>query len=339
MSRGRLWLKAAGAAAGAAVLPLLILGCGGPKPDPTSAGSPNDPNWPDKPGPKVVVSFAPLYCLAVNVAGDDAVVKNVMTTTGPHDFNPTTDDIKVLTKAEIFFVIGLGLDEDKAELMKKGSSNDKLKIVELGEKLPADKLCEGKCEHADHGKDAKHDHNHGKDPHVWLSPDHAALMVNLIRDELKAADPVHAAGYDTRAAAYVAKLNALKADGLALLKDKKDNRLVSFHDSLAYFEQAYKLEIRGVLTQKPGQEPDQKKKLINVCTDETKPTRVIAVEPQYSTSTSGETLKKELLNKGVKDPELVEIDPLETVRPDELTPDWYEKKMRANLAALAKALR
>ena len=336
MSRERVWLKAAGVAAVAAVLPLLIIGCG-KKSDPANANNPNDPNWPDRPGPKVVVSFAPLYCFAVNVAGDDAVVKNVMTTTGPHDFNPTADDVKMLTKAEIFFVIGLGLDEDKAETMKKGASNDKLRIVELGEKLPKEKLCEGKCEH---DKDAKHDHDHDKDPHVWLSPDHAALMVNLIRDELKAADPAHAAGYDARAAAYIVKLNAMKADGLALLKDKQNKRLVSFHDSLAYFEQAYDLKVMGVLTKKPGQEPDEKqmKKLIRLCADEQNPIRVIAVEPQYSTSTSGETLRKELLNKGVKDPVLVEIDPLETVRPDELTPDWYEKKMRANLDALAKAL-
>ena len=40
--------------------------------------------WPDHPGPKVVVSFAPYYCFAVNVAGDDAVVKNMMAATGPH---------------------------------------------------------------------------------------------------------------------------------------------------------------------------------------------------------------------------------------------------------------
>ena len=171
MSGARLWLKAAGVTAVAAILPLIILGCG-KKGDSANNGGPNDPNWPDRPGPKVVVSFAPLYCFAANVAGDDAVIKNVMTTTGPHDFNPTAADVKMITKAEIFFVVGLGLDEDKAEKMKEGASNDKLKIVQLGKAVPADKLCEGKCNH-DH-KDGKHDH--GKDEHVWLSPDHAALM-------------------------------------------------------------------------------------------------------------------------------------------------------------------
>src|SRR5438309_1428171 len=79
------------------------------------------------------------------------------------------------------------------------------------------------------------DHKHDTDPHVWLSPDHAVLMVNTIRDALKEADPAHAAGYDQRAAAYVAKLTALKTYGVDKFKSKRDNRLVSFHDSLAYF--------------------------------------------------------------------------------------------------------
>lgn len=316
----------------AALASIVVIGCVG-KPD-----AAKDPIWPaDHKGPRVVVSFAPLYCFAVNVAGDDAVVRNVMTTTGPHDFNPTEREVKLVTQADLFFLVGLGLDERQAEMMKTGSGNDKLKLVELAEKLPKDKLCEGKCTHEHHGADHKHD----LDPHVWLSPDHAVLMVNLIRDELKAKDPAHAAGYDARAAAYVKKLEAVKADGLALMKDKKDNRLISFHDSMAYFEKAYNLEVRDVLTKKPGQEPDEKsmKKLIRIATDENKPTRVIAVEPQYSTSTSGETLKKELTAKGVKDVVLVEFDTLETVKPDDLTPDWYERKMRANLKALADALK
>lgn len=333
MRPGRLWHKAAGAALLGVVLPLVMFGCGGIRKNPGG-----EADWPEG-KTRVVTSFAPLYCFAVNVAGDDAAVRNVMTTTGPHDFNPTEEDARRVAKADLFFVVGLGLDESKAELMKKGSGNAKLKVVELGEKLPKEKLCEGFCNHADHKNDPNH--KHGKDPHVWLSPDHAVLLVNLIRDELKAADPAHAAGYDQRAAAYVAKLNQLKSDGLAMLKDKKERRLVTFHDSMAYFADAYDIEIRDVITLMPGQEPDQKKlqQTIRICTNEDKPTRLIATEPQYSTSNSGETLRKELVANGLKDAATVEFDTLETVKPDDLTPDWYERKMRDNLKALAEKMK
>jgi zinc transport system substrate-binding protein len=324
---GRLWLKAAGAASIAAVTSLLLLGCGGKKPD---------ADWPDTPQTRVVVSFAPLYCFATNVAGEDAVVKNVMTTTGPHDFNPTDEHARLVSRAHLLFGVGMGLDDRQLDLMKKGAGNTGLEVVALSRKIPKDKFLEGHCDHANHAADHKHD----DDPHVWLSPDLAILMVNELRDVMKWRDAKNSEGYDRRAAEYVKKLEALKAYGLEKFKGKKDNRLVSFHDSLAYFEKCYGLEIRGVLTQKPGQEPDDKqmKKLIRICTDETKPTRVIAVEPQYSNSTSGEALRKELVAKGVKNPVLVQFDTLETVPPSELTPDWYEKKMRENIDALAAAL-
>ena len=331
MNSGQLWLKAVFVGAVVTAIPLLIFGCKG-------TTDPNSATWPDHPGPKVVVSFAPLYCFAVNVAGDDAVVKNLMTSKGPHDFDPTEADVKLISKADIFFVVGLGLDEKKADKMKGGSGNSKLKVVELGEKLDKDCLCEGRCTHDEHHEG---EHEHGIDPHVWLSPDHAAMLVNIIRDELKAADPAHAAGYESRAAAYITKLNALKTYGLDKLKDKQDRRIVSFHDSLAYFEKTYKVKVKGVLTKNPGQEPDAKemKELIKICTNKDAPVRVIATEPQYSTSTSGEALRKELVAKGVKDPELVEFDPLETVRPEDLTADWYEKKMRENIDKLAEKLK
>ena len=330
MFRGRLRVKAAAVAVVAAVLPLALIGCG-PRPNVAE-------DWPDKPGPKVAVSFAPLYCFAANVAGDDATVRNIMSGTGPHDFNPTEQEARRVAKADLFFVVGLGLDEGKAEQMKKGSGNANLKVIELGERLPKGMLCEGTCTHEEHQGEKGHEgHDHGFDPHLWLSPDHAAKMVEVIRDELIQADPAHKDGYERRAAEYVAKLKQLIADGLAMLKGKKDNRLITFHDSLAYFADCFKLEIRGVLTKTPGQEPTEAemKKLIRICTDEHKPTRLIAVEPQYSTSTSGETLRKELAAKGVENPQLAEIDTLETVKPGDLTPDWYEQRMRANLAELA----
>lgn len=333
MQGGRLLLKTAAAGALVAALPLLLVGCNG---DPRGSGASAD--WPDRPGPKVVVSFAPLYCFAANVAGDDAVVRNVMTSKGPHDFDPTTADVRLVSKGDLFFVVGLGLDDKKAETMQEGSGNKGLKLVKLGDKLDKKDLCEGRCTH-DHGDHA--DHDHGIDPHVWLSPDHAAMFVNTIRDELKEADPAHAAGYEARAAAYVAKLKALKAYGVDQFKAKQDKRLVSFHDSLAYFEEAFQLDVRGVLTKKPGQEPEAKemKQLIKICTKKTAPVRVIATEPQYSNSSSAEVLRKELAANGVVDPVLVEFDPLETVRPDELTADWYEKKMRENIDRLAEKMK
>jgi ABC-type Zn uptake system ZnuABC Zn-binding protein ZnuA len=293
-----------------------------------------------------VVSFAPYYCFAASVAGSDATVKPLMTTSGPHHFQPTDRDARLLTKADLFFINGLGLEGDRPEDLKRGSNNKTLKIINLGARIPAGKLLEGSAHHV-HGEAHQDGHekegpdDHPKDPHVWLSPEYAVYLVEGIRDELKAADPAHAEGYDRRAKEYIARLEKLKADGIEMLKDKKDRRLVTFHESLAYFAKTYDLNIVGVVEKTPGSEPNpmQMKELVAYCADEKRPVRLVTVEPQYSTSNAGSEVIKTLAYHKVPDPQLVEFDTLETVVPDQLRPEWYEEKMRANLNALAEKMK
>jgi ABC-type Zn uptake system ZnuABC Zn-binding protein ZnuA len=123
-----------------------------------------------------------------------------------------------------------------------------------------------------------------------------------------------------------------------MLKDKKDRKIVTFHDSMTYFAKTFDLKIVGVVQKNPGTEPNDKqlRTLIALCADPSDPVRVICAEPQYGTSNSAEALLNELRRAKVPDPVLVELDPLETVKPEELKdPEWYETKMRANLRALA----
>lgn len=303
----------------------------------------SDEVWPaNHPGPKVVASFAPLYCFALNVAGDDAVVRPLMTTAGPHHFNPTDKDARLLRQADLFLINGLNLEGDRPEKLRQASHNTRLRIVDLSSRIPASMLVEGSCCHHEHGDDdEEHEHEHGYDPHVWLSPEYAIWQVEMLRDALKEVDPAHAEGYQQRAVEYTRRLRQLVEEGRTLLLSKKDRSLVTFHESLAYFARTYQLNVVGVVQKNPGVEPSDKqlKKLISLCADDKRPVRVISVEPQYSNSHSGHELIKELQRRGVPQPVLVEIDTLETAPLHDLTPDWYERRMRANLEALARALR
>ena len=222
----------------------------------TPGCSSRDDVWPkDHAGPKVVVSFAPLYCFAENVAGDDAVVQNMMTTSGPHHFNPTDRDAQLLARADLFLINGLGLEGDKPASLAKSSGNKKLKVIDLGSHIPEAKLLEGSCHH-DHGGGQAHDHE--KDPHVWLSPDYAILQVEATRDAYKEADPAHAAGYDKRAGEYIKKLQQLKADGLAMFKEKTDRNIVTFHDSMTYFAKIVRHQHRRRGAEEPGHGTQQR---------------------------------------------------------------------------------
>lgn len=311
-------------------LTLLLGGCGS-----------SENGWPDKPGPKVAVSFPPLYSFALNVAGDEAAVRTIMTSHGPHHFDPKPSDHRLLHGADAFFINGLTLDEQTAKLMKNGSGNRDLRIINLGEKINQDDLEEG-CDCHHEGEDGHtHTHAHSTDPHVWLALEMAELQVNGIRDGLKELAPDRAAGYDRRAAEYAAKLRALRDEGKAMFKDKKDRRFVTFHGSLAYFARSFDLDIAEVIQKTPGKEPTGKElqHIVDVCLEYKPPVRVIAVEPQYTSQAAAKRILDELRQKGVADAELVEIDPLETANEADLSAGWYEAKMRANIAALAKALK
>jgi ABC-type Zn uptake system ZnuABC Zn-binding protein ZnuA len=317
----------AGRIALAAGLALAVAaGCSKPAADP----------WPAKPGKRVLVSFAPLYSFTTAVAGDDANVVALMNEVGPHHYDATERDALLVSRADLFLINGLGLEDELARKLVSGTGNKAVKLVALGESIPADMRLKGECHH--HG-DGEHNHHHGDDPHVWLGVPQAIICVEKIRDELKAIDPERAAGYDTRAAEYVAKLRKLHADGTAMLKGKTERKIVTFHESLNYFAQTYGLDVVGVIEEIAGSEPnaEELKEIVEQCKDNK--VRVIAVEPQYPHTTSARVILNELKRQGVADPAFVEIDPLETAPGNELSADLYEKRMRANLENLAKALK
>lgn len=295
--------------------------------------------WPEGKSPRVLVSFPPLYCFAVNVAGDDAAVLSLLKTTGPHDFQPTTHDTLKLRRADLFFVNGLELDEHFAKRLKNNSGNSGLPLIELGERVK-NKIAIGK--EKEDGHDHKHDghaHHHGEyDPHMWLGIPEAIVYVQAIRDELKAKNPADASGYDRRAAEYIQKLEKLHADGKAALSVVKpaDRKLISFHDSLRYFARAFDVQVAGVMEMRAGVAPDanELRKLIELCQKEN--VRVIAVEPQYPQD-NAKLLRDSAMKKGVADVRIIEIDPIETAAIEEFGPDLYENKMRANIEQLQKA--
>jgi zinc transport system substrate-binding protein len=294
-----------------------------------------DDVWPRTGKKRVLASFPPLYCFTQNVAGDDVDVRCLLTLTGPHDFQWTSREILLRDKANLMLCNGLGLDE-WATTQHAKKDPDHAKIVEVAELLPQDQL-RAMSKDADDG----HGHKHGEyDPHVWLGPPQAKTMVAKIADELSELDPAHKKGYQERAKAYSDKLDDLHEYGKTAFKAKKNRNIVTTHDSLGYFADAFGLKVVGTIQKKAGTDVDSRgfTELIKTCKDHD--VSVIAVEPQYSKARA-ESLKRELDKKGIA-VELIEIDPLETAPaaagkadPD---PGYYLATMRRNIDNLAKAL-
>ncbi len=294
---------------------------------------------------KVVVSFPPLANFVKNVAGDHAAIISLGTTNGPHDYAYNVKDARYLHKADLFFALGLGLDNGYCDKTQANCGNDKLRYIKLGDKidesahdllLPFGKP-EAKKEEGHEKPGHAHAHEHEDDPHIWLGTKTACKMAELIRDELVQLEKKNAQDFERNAAEFCAKLKALPAEFNPKLTAKKNNKLLTFHDSLGYFAASFDVKIVGHVENDPGEDPSPgaMKKLLNLCKD-TNPA-AITVEPQYKADVVGRI--KEELKKENLDIKIIQIDPLETATLDEIKDkDWYLNKMRANLQRLVDEL-
>jgi ABC-type Zn uptake system ZnuABC Zn-binding protein ZnuA len=330
-----LWLVAP-----ALVLLLGLSGCVGPQ----------NP-WGDAPSPRVIVTIPPLYSFVKNVGGKHVAIRCLCTSTGPHQYEPGTMDSIQFRTANLFLAIGLKLDDKFADKMATQSQNAQLHYIKLGDALPAHlKLkADEHDEHDEHGKDDKedkkddkhggdHHHEHGDiDPHVWLGIEQAKAMVAQVRDALIEADSnaEHQKDYRENAGKYIERLDDLVGKGKKLLSDKKNKKIISFHESLQYFSRTFDLKVVDVFEQAPGSDPSATvlARLQHEVEKDDGP-RVIAIEPQYDAS----KYKDKLGNK-VK-VEWVIVDPLETADEKGLKDDnWYETKILHSIEALAEKLR
>jgi len=315
------------------LLAVLVPGCS--KPD----------RWKDVAGgpTKVLVSFPPLYCFAKNVAGDQAKVLSLLTTQGPHDFQPTAADAVLARDANVLLYNGLELDDFVLKIASS-SGNSQLAAVAVADAIPRDQRLK-MAAHDHHAHDHAHGHAHGGhdhhhhgeyDPHVWLGIPQAIAMVEKVDATFQKMDKANAAKYAERAAKYIDELKALQQYGKDKLAGKMNRKLVTMHESLGYFAKSFDLDIVGSIQLRPNVEPDAATmaNLVKICKE--KDVRVIAVEPQYPKGPA-QTLQRELARHKLE-VGLIEIDPFETAETGVLNEKMYVEVMKKNIDNLAKGL-
>jgi zinc transport system substrate-binding protein len=284
---------------------------------------------------KVAVSFPALYSLAANVVGDTGTVLSVKSTQGAHGSEVTAAERKVVEQADVLFINGLGLDDEFARKLRESSANSTVTVVKLGDTLNKKKHSlmihsDGAC------GEGEEEHDHGDhDPHVWMGLQQAVRYVDYIAAALGEKYPQHKDTFAANAEKYKDKLKAIQAEGEAALAGTRpeDRKLVTAHGSMAYFADTFDMTVVDFIQKAAGKEPTKKQldELVAKCKKES--VRVIASEPQFSKLGGVKTLADELTREGVK-VTVIELDNLETATAEELKPDWYETKMRANIAAL-----
>ena len=288
------------------VLSVALVGCGGTdKPAEKKTAEPF----------RIVTSFYPMYVATINITdGVDGVEVYNMTkpqTGCLHDYQLMTEDMKTLEKADAFVINGAGMEDfmDKVTEQQK-----KLKVID-----------------ASRGIELIHDDEEGDNPHVWLSVTDAITQVRNIADQLKEADPTHAATYEKNAAAYIEKLTSLKSEMHAALDTVPHKDIVTFHEAFPYFAKEFNLNIIGVVEREPGTEPTPTELQETIEQVNALPTKVLFTEPQYSPA-AAETIARET---GAK---IYTLDPVVTGEATPAAKNAYIDTMKKNMEVLKEAL-
>ena len=292
---------------------------------------------------KVVASIKPIHSLASylmeGVGSPDLIVDGYAS---PHGFALKPSHAKMLQEADIIFYVGEGLENflekplksiakkaEKIELMEiKGLNKLKFRernIFDDHDDHGHDEDGHKEDDHDDHGhdedghkEDGHDDHGHDEDgheghahgeydPHIWLDPENAKVILNEMVEHLIEND-------EKNASIYKSNLNKALKDIDKLLKNvkselNKDFKSIVFHDAYQYFEERFNVTVLGAFTVNTDVMPgaEQLSEIREII--EHDKVSCIFSEPQFNPDIINAVAKDMNIKTGVLDPLGATLDP------------------------------
>jgi zinc/manganese transport system substrate-binding protein len=174
----------------------------------------------------IVASTTQLADFARVVGGDRATVVGLLKpNVDAHEYEASPADIERIRTAGVVVLNGLGLDSWASKAID--ASGTKATIVTATDGVTVRKV-DGE-----------------EDPHAWMDPGNAKVMVTHVAKAMAAADPGATVGYEDRLTAYTAQIDALDAEIEAKLAPLTNRKVVTNHDAFGYFLDRYRLTFVG----------------------------------------------------------------------------------------------
>lgn len=200
----------------------------------------------------VVSTVSPITNIIYNVGGDRINLTGIIPEgSDSHTFEPAPSDARILAQGDVIFVNGLKLEEptvNLAEANKKASAE----IVQLGEQtITPDQYIYDFSFPKENGS---------PNPHVWMNPLNALRYAEIARDTLVKRDAVNADYYNKNYDAFKARIEALDQaikDAIASIPEA-NRKLLTYHDSFAYFAPRYGMTVIGAIQPSDFAEPSAK---------------------------------------------------------------------------------
>lgn len=213
---------------------------------------------PDTDSPATIVATTTILgdvtAQIVACADESATVTTLMPLgADPHEFSPSSAQVAELVGADLVVSNGLGLEAGLTDALENAATDGAtvLEVAELVDPIPF-----GGDEHAEdeHGEDehaedehTEDEHGHGsEDPHFWFDMARMATAAELIGATLAESGGPAYADCGQQVAEEIRNAEAEVVEILAAVP--ADRRvLVTDHDALGYFGEAYDFRIAGTV--------------------------------------------------------------------------------------------
>lgn len=189
----------------------------------------------------------------------------------PHIYEPKPRQMVALSKARLYFAIGIQPFEN-TWLKKLVSSNPEMMLVHTDrgvQKIPMT-TPQHKAER----------HAGEPDPHIWLSPPLVMKQAQTILNALLEFDPASRTVYETNYQAFVSELQALDAELKNIFAAKQGLQFMVLHPAWGYFAHTYGLKQVPIEIEGKDPKPAQLKELIDYAKHNQ--IKIIFVQPQFS---------------------------------------------------------
>lgn len=186
----------------------------------------------DPDGIKVIASIYPLYDFACKLGeGRARVTCLVPSGSEPHDWEPSTADVRRMAEATLFAYNGAGM-ESWADDVLRGLEGGGLASVEASDGLDLIRLSDEAQaeERAEHEQAVASD----LDPHCWLSPLRACQEMENIASALIEVDPEGSQVYQDNLSRWRDRFQALDQDFRRTLEPLTHRDLVVSHEAFGY---------------------------------------------------------------------------------------------------------
>ena len=194
----------------------------------------------------VVVTILPQAEFVEKVGGERVSV-SVMVPPGasPHTYEPTPGQMAELAQAKMYAQVGSGVEFELAWMDRLAEANKAMLVVDCAQGIQLQETVTGSEEESD---------EHGAlDPHIWMSPRNAQIMVQNIARGLIQIDPDNQAYYEQNRDAYLQELGQLNQDIASGLSGVENRVFMVYHPAFGYFAREYDLTMLPI--EDEGKEP------------------------------------------------------------------------------------